>query len=103
WFHPLAHIPGPFWYSSTLYAMLFDNLQHVVPYRLLELHEQYGPVVRFAPNSVNIADAAAMRAIYSTHAFPKFDMYRSFDLGHEHTFSTTDIELSKKRKRMLGP
>lgn len=34
--------------------------------KIVDLHEEYGPIVRIAPNEVIISDKSAIREIYST-------------------------------------
>ncbi|KAI8866552.1 cytochrome P450 [Ramicandelaber brevisporus] len=104
YFHPLRHIPGPLW--STMFPGMgkYDGSKMRSPFHLLELHEKHGPAVRIEPNRISFADKNALRTIYSSHAFIKGPVYHSFDIGKiPQTFSTVDVDTSKKRKRMLGP
>lgn len=65
-FSPLAKIRGPFWASLSpawkLYQLTKGNFHETI----VELHEEYGPIVRIAPNEVIISDKTAIREIYST-------------------------------------
>jgi cytochrome P450 len=86
YFHPLAHIPGPLkaklssWYLYTL------SYHGVEASRIDELHQQYGPVVRIAPNEVDISDGAAINAIYVKNGgFTKNGCYVNFDIDGFHT------------------
>jgi hypothetical protein len=63
-FHPLAKIPGPFWPSVSracivhrAYAGDLDEWQR-------ELHEQYGPLVRVAPDEITCNDPREIPNIY---------------------------------------
>lgn len=64
-FHPLAKYPGPLlakltqWYD-VYHAFIGDK--HVLLY---SLHQQYGPIVRYAPNALSINDPRALKAIHS--------------------------------------
>ncbi|KAJ7489067.1 cytochrome P450 oxidoreductase [Mycena latifolia] len=64
-FHPLSRIPGPIgvrlglWSWKTTRAMKLD-----MGWKLLELHEKYGVVVRIARNEVSICDPSAIDQIY---------------------------------------
>lgn len=91
-FHPLSHVPGPLipQISSlwlTYHAWIGDeaSVTHA-------LHERYGPIVRTGPNSVDIADGAALATIYTEKGgFRKTDFYANFDIdGHKSIFSETD-------------
>lgn len=65
-FSPLAKLNGPFWASLSpaykLYHMTKGNFHEMI----VDLHEEYGPIVRIAPNEVIISDKTAIREIYST-------------------------------------
>ncbi|KAK7228051.1 hypothetical protein V2G26_000221 [Clonostachys chloroleuca] len=91
-FHALRHVPGPFLAKiSDLYfvpsTFKFDRV-----YRLRELHQKYGPVIRVGPNEVSISDWRMYRRIYNdrqTLKDPRFYSPFSF-LGHGNVFSVTD-------------
>ena len=61
--HPIAHIPGPLLPKLTslwLYYHAYIGDEASVIHRL---HAQYGPLVRVAPNEVDISDADAIHPI----------------------------------------
>lgn len=62
--HPLYRFPGPYLasWSNILHSYWFLGGRQ--PYKLLELHERYGPVVRTAPNELSFSSAASWRDIY---------------------------------------
>lgn len=65
YFHPLAQYPGPLLGRITrLYDLYhaYKGDKHLVLYHL---HQRYGTVVRYCPNTVSINDPAALKAIYS--------------------------------------
>ncbi|KAI8865998.1 hypothetical protein GQ42DRAFT_110166, partial [Ramicandelaber brevisporus] len=91
YFHPLRHIPGPFWSSLFPGLKLYDTSLKRAPFHSLELHERYGPVVRYEPDMVSFSEKEAQRTIYSSHSFTKSPLYSSFDIDKVHqTFSTID-------------
>lgn len=61
---PLRKIPGPSLARITgLYRLsMVGNGKAPENYR--KLHEQYGPIVRTAPNQISISDASAIPVIY---------------------------------------
>ncbi|KAJ7445975.1 cytochrome P450 oxidoreductase [Mycena galericulata] len=64
-FHPLASIPGPIWVRTGLWS--WKSMRAVkldMGWKLLELHEKYGKVVRIARNEVSICDPSAIGQIY---------------------------------------
>ena len=61
----LSHIPGPFFAAVTnVQRMLWvkSNRAHVIH---LNLHRKYGPIVRFGPNMISVADLKEIGTIYS--------------------------------------
>ena len=65
--HQLASFPGPkvaaasrLWYTRSLLAGR-------LPFDLERLHNQYGKVVRVAPNELSYTDSGAWKEIYGHH------------------------------------
>lgn len=62
--HPLAKIPGPFWPSISrtwlMYRMYVGDLEQAQR----SLHEQYGRIIRIAPDEVAVSDPEAIPRIY---------------------------------------
>lgn len=63
----LQHIPGPFiaaltdfWAATNIWK---GGYYHEFIY---DLHDKYGPVVRWGPNRISFAQPAAISEIYST-------------------------------------
>ncbi|KAI1066538.1 hypothetical protein LB506_008109 [Fusarium annulatum] len=80
--HPLAKVPGPKLYAITQIPYFYHVTQGSWLDKLNKLHDQYGPVVRFAPNDISFITANAVKIIYGSKAggFAPFDkdlrMYR---------------------------
>lgn len=64
YFHPLARYPGPLFGRLTQAYDVYHAYRGSKHINFLHLHEEYGTVVRYSPNSLSINDPAAMRAIY---------------------------------------
>lgn len=66
-YYRLSHIPGPFWARFT--DLWRHNVQNQPGHsaRFVELHRQYGKLVRLGPNHVSISDPAAIPVVYSTN------------------------------------
>lgn len=77
--HPLYQFPGPVVasFSNVLHSYWFLGGRQ--PFKLLELHNKYGPVVRTAPNDLSFNTAASWRDIYGFRqghsTFVKSDFY----------------------------
>ena len=68
------------------------------------LHQQYGPVVRVAPNRVSIADPDAIKHIYNIKKpYYKTEFYSSYN-GPDltSTFSGRDPSAHQQSRRLLG-
>src|ERR1700712_1507401 len=67
--HPLAHIPGPQLAAlSTWYECYYDCFyggggQYM--FKLKELHERYGPIIRPTPSEVHVSDPEFLDTIYA--------------------------------------
>ena len=63
----LSSVPGPWLASLTdLWRAHAQNYRQFTQI-LLQLHDQYGPLVRIGPNMVSVSDAKAVPSIYTTH------------------------------------
>ncbi|KAH8672845.1 cytochrome P450 [Tricladium varicosporioides] len=70
YFHPLRLFPGP-WYCgiSRLWALI-QVTRGIFPYKVAELHEKYGEVVRIAPNELMFTSPDAWQTIYGKNPLP---------------------------------
>jgi hypothetical protein len=105
YFHPLAHIPGPFAARLTslwLYRLSYTGIEAST---INALHKKYGPVVRIAPNNVDISDGAALHPIYVKNGgFLKDHCYANFDIDEFPTiFSNRDPAHRAVRAKAVVP
>lgn len=65
---------------------------------------EIGPVVRIAPDQVDICDASAVKEIHKTNSrFAKTVFYRKISIGDlPTTFSTTDKDFHTHHRRLLA-
>ncbi|KAI1464312.1 cytochrome P450 [Daldinia caldariorum] len=99
--HPLANFPGPrLWAASRLpYALrLWQGRLHE---HIKRLHDQYGPVVRIAPDELSFTDNAAWQDIYcggvANKGFPKHGAYRNAQT-FESLFDASDDNHTRLRR-----
>ncbi|KUI67221.1 hypothetical protein VM1G_02942 [Cytospora mali] len=64
WLHPLSKYPGPFLWRASRLPFLASFMQGRLPHDIKKLHEQYGDIVRLAPDELSFIDPAAWRDIY---------------------------------------
>ncbi|KAJ4213738.1 hypothetical protein NW759_010735 [Fusarium solani] len=63
-FHPLAKVPGPKLYAASSLPYYLHLLRGDWHQSLKEMHDRYGPVVRFAPTDISFITATALKQIY---------------------------------------
>ncbi|KAF1847369.1 benzoate 4-monooxygenase cytochrome P450 [Cucurbitaria berberidis CBS 394.84] len=64
YFHPLSRFPGPKHAAASHIAYSWWFLGGSQPYKVLDLHRKYGPVVRVAPNELSFNSAQSWKDIY---------------------------------------
>ncbi|KAF5637846.1 cytochrome p450 [Fusarium sp. NRRL 52700] len=122
YFHPLSRFPGP--RSAAISRSWQAKLvKKGFPEKEYErLHKQFGKQspdsfswmlidmsqgtqsLRVGPNHLHISDPSLYKVIYNqTNSFPKEKaFYDSFQSDHT-TFSETDIQMHKQRRKLLSP
>ncbi|RLL93806.1 hypothetical protein CFD26_101544 [Aspergillus turcosus] len=79
YFYPLARFPGPKLWLITRIPNARDLASGRLMHRIRQFHEQYGPVVRWAPNELSFIDGQAWKDIYGHHGpgqdFPRNPLY----------------------------
>lgn len=103
YFHPLRHFPGPFWSSVSDFIKLWILHTKQAHTLGLKCHEEYGPVVRVAPNLLAIDDPLLLPQIYHRRV-DKTDVYTAAVLGELATAFQTlkHEEHAAKRKRVAN-
>lgn len=60
----LRKLPGPFWAKYSWFWRMHSVSDGQHPFKLLELHNKHGPLVRIGPKHVSIGDAKQIPLIY---------------------------------------
>ncbi|KAJ1882741.1 hypothetical protein H4R99_001151 [Coemansia sp. RSA 1722] len=102
YFTPLRKIPGPWPNSMTNLCLLYHIITGKYQEYTYKMHAQYGPVVRIGYNQVSVSSGSDLRRILATHAFLKGHSYEANIFLSPTTFSTTDPELNRTRRRQIG-
>ncbi|KAJ8128196.1 hypothetical protein O1611_g5439 [Lasiodiplodia mahajangana] len=106
---PIAHIPGPRLAALTrLYEMYYDAwLGGQYTFKIMELHKEYGPIIRISPWELHVADPDFYDTLYTGYAAPRrsekdpyFTRFVGLDLC---VFSTVQHELHRMRRAALNP
>ncbi|KAK9415588.1 putative Cytochrome P450 [Seiridium unicorne] len=92
YFHPLAKFPGPFLAAITNVPYSYWFLSGRQPYKLLEIHVRYGPVVRTAPNELSFNTPESWRDIYGHRSDHKTFVKGKFYAGGSYAgIGTTSV------------
>lgn len=103
-FHPFAHIPGPFFAKLTDAYGLYHAWRQDTHLAIHRLHLIYGPIVRYGPNRILVNDVKGMKEIYGYNAnFAKGKAYEVMRIGPvENVFNVTDKQRHKRKRRLVG-
>ncbi|KKY13772.1 putative cytochrome p450 [Diplodia seriata] len=105
-FHPLHKIPGPFFAKFTELWRTRKYFSGTWHQDILDLHRQYGPVVRLAPNEVSFVDKDALMTIYGhtkgTKKTSWYDVWKPPGAGNSFFNSTDPKEHAFLRKRVTA-
>ncbi|OGM48078.1 hypothetical protein ABOM_002892 [Aspergillus bombycis] len=78
YFSPIAHFPGPKIAAAThLYGFYYDAIrggQYV--WKVAQMHQKYGPVVRINPNEIHISDPDYYAVLYASAKSVAINVYR---------------------------
>ncbi|KAJ5392315.1 P450 monooxygenase [Penicillium cosmopolitanum] len=100
---PLRDIEGPAFARYTRLWELYQNWRGQLEHVTVALHEEYGPIVRLAPNRYSISDPSAIRTIYGAGSkFSKSDYYDSFgspSMAHRDVFTQKSNEKHATERR----
>ncbi|KAF6845032.1 cytochrome p-450 [Colletotrichum musicola] len=105
---PLRHFPGPKLWAVSRLPWNYVNMKGRITWRVRELHEQYGPVVRIAPDELSFTSGAAWKKIYGQRSpeFPKALDGRGIAPAHingRKTLMTEDQERHARLRRAINP
>ncbi|POS76855.1 isotrichodermin C-15 hydroxylase [Diaporthe helianthi] len=84
-FHPLAKFPGPLLWRGSNIPKMVSQIRGTIHWRMLEFHQQYGPVVRLAPGELTYTTATAVKEIYGNRSGKKLFPPQSSLGGNEKT------------------
>ncbi|KAH6702933.1 cytochrome P450 monooxygenase-like protein [Leptodontidium sp. MPI-SDFR-AT-0119] len=110
YFHPLSRFPGPKWAAASNLFYVFGWTGGRWAFVLEDLHKQYGPVVRFAPNDLDFATADSYQDIYGTATkgrkqFLKGEWYNQGPGGTRSLVMSNERDPVKHReaRKLLAP
>lgn len=102
-FHPLAKHPGPALAKITDLYMLWHSYKGDRHLELWRMHEQYGPVVRFGPDSLSFNTSTALKDIFGFKSnVRKAQFYDAFVHPAPNTHNCRDRQLHARKRRVMA-
>lgn len=103
-FHPFAHIPGPFFARLTDAYGLYHAWRQDTHLAIHRLHLTYGSVVRYGPSRILVNDVLGMKEIYGYNAnFAKGKAYEVMRFNPvESVFNVTDKHMHRRKRRLVA-
>lgn len=107
-FHPLRKFPGPRLAAATLwYEFYYDVCREgQLIWKIQEMHEEYGPIVRINPNELHIMDSDYYNDLYAPVGSKKRDKYGwwcNLAGAPGSIFATVGHDLHRLRRAPLNP
>jgi cytochrome P450 len=101
--HPLSHIPGPILAKLTTWHECYYDLwlpgKH--PWKLQDMHDKYGPIIRPVPNEVHIIDPSFLDTIFATRG--RNSPFSGGLMVDQAVGAAVDWHLHKIRRDALNP
>lgn len=106
-FHPLARFPGPLLMRISRIPYIIKFVKGLLPYHVVELHKQYGEIIRVAPDELAFANPAAWNDIHGHRTKGQLEMEKSAKFyrpikGATRDIITADREEHSKLRRTLA-
>ncbi|KAM5350928.1 hypothetical protein ACJ41O_003651 [Fusarium nematophilum] len=105
-FHPLAKVPGRRLYAASSLPYYSHLLHGDWPQTLKEMHDRYGPVVRYTPNDVSFITVNAQKQIYGHKSSLEATFIKDppfYQRGFKHsTIIDSNHEDHKRFRRLLS-
>ncbi|KAF2791395.1 cytochrome P450 monooxygenase-like protein [Melanomma pulvis-pyrius CBS 109.77] len=105
YFHPLAHVPGPFFGRMSPWPSVYHARRGDRHLWLEHCFHKYGNKIRVEPNTVLFRSPTASRDIYGSKAnVRRADFYDGLMRREEdrNTITTTDNAAHEKRRKLLN-
>ena len=107
YFSPIAHIPGPrlaalTWWYEFYYDIILGG-QYV--FKMIELHKEYGPVIRINPEEVHVGDPEFFPQLFGAGngRRDRWRFYTKQFAADLSTLSAIDHDLHKLRRAAINP
>lgn len=108
YFHPLSRYPGPKLWAAYRLPFVISNIRGQLPFKVLEFHRKYGPVVRIAPDELAFTDSHAWNDIYGMQSGriqnqKDLRAYTPLEPAFESNIVHANDTLHARLRRIYGP
>ncbi|KAF4952745.1 hypothetical protein FGADI_6497 [Fusarium gaditjirri] len=105
---PLRRYPGPKLWAISRIPWNYVNMKGRLAWKIRDLHDQYGPVVRIAPDELSYTSGAAWKKIYGQRSpeFPKVLDGRGIapaSISGRRTLATEELGRHARLRRAINP
>ncbi|CAJ2507651.1 Uu.00g088370.m01.CDS01 [Anthostomella pinea] len=104
---PISHIPGPKLAALTwAYEFYYDIiLGGQYTFNIIDLHREYGPIIRINPYEIHVADPDFFSEVYPGPTRPrdKWSFFTSQFGAPDSTVATVDHNLHRVRRAAMNP
>ncbi|KAI1141447.1 putative cytochrome P450 [Hypoxylon sp. FL0543] len=106
YFHPLSEFPGPKLAAATVwYEFYYDGIKGGrYTFKIREMHEQYGPIIRISPNELHCNDLGFIDTLYAGGSArrDKYAYYATQFGISESAFGTVNHNLHRLRRGAIN-
>lgn len=101
--NPLNDLPGPYWARLGNLYMSANFKNSDAYYKLQEMHQKYGRIVRVGSNDLSITDPTIMDAVYGRSAKCTKGWWYDGDAPWSSMHTTRSRALHDKRRKVWSP
>ncbi|KAI8048021.1 cytochrome P450 [Syncephalis plumigaleata] len=102
-FSRISKVPGPPFLTLLQARWIYNTVTGNYVRHQYAMFKRYGRIVRLSPTEIGLSDPDAIKAMLASQKFRKTDAYANFQFHGDNIFSTQDVVLHRKLKRMIGP
>ncbi|KAF3810325.1 Tryprostatin B 6-hydroxylase [Colletotrichum gloeosporioides] len=100
---PMANLPGPWHTIISDLRLRYEVARGRGPHWIHQMHVQYGPAVRLGPSEASFQDPAAAQIIHRIKGeYLKADLYDKLITGVVNVFTTRNLDVHKRQRRLLS-
>ncbi|PGH17714.1 hypothetical protein AJ80_04722 [Polytolypa hystricis UAMH7299] len=105
WLSPLVQFPGPKLAALTRWYEAYYEIgqQGRYSFKLKDLHDKYGPIVRITPHEVHIKDSQFFEHMYAKNPRVTKPGWAGIFGTETAAFTTVDAQLHRQRRGALNP